>query len=76
MEIFGGAMRGVGNSLTPTMITGVCICLFRVIWLFTVVRMFHIVELLLVIYPVSWVLTAVAFFVVYLRGRWMRYPAD
>ena len=74
MEIFGGAMRGVGNSLTPTLITGVCICLFRVIWLFTVVRMFHRVEMLLVVYPVSWVLTAVVFFVVYLRGRWMPAP--
>lgn len=72
MEIFGGAMRGTGNSLLPTLITGVCICLFRVIWLATVVSRFHLVELLLVIYPVSWILTSVVFTVVYLRGNWLR----
>ncbi len=69
MEIFGGAMRGTGNSLLPTVITGVCICLFRVVWLFTVVARFHTVEMLLVLYPLSWILTAVVFTVVYLRGK-------
>ena len=32
VEIFGGAMRGTGYSLAPTVITGLCVCLFRVIW--------------------------------------------
>ena len=72
MEIFGGAMRGTGNSLLPTAITGICICLFRVIWLFTLVTRWHTVEMLLVVYPVSWILTAVVFTVVYLRGNWLR----
>ena len=30
------------------------------------------VEMLLVIYPVSWILTAAVFTVVYLRGNWLR----
>ena len=72
MEIFGGTMRGVGNSLLPTAITSVCICLFRVVWLFTVVQRFHTVEMLLAVYPVSWVLTAIVFSVVYMRGTWLR----
>lgn len=72
MEIFGGAMRGTGNSLLPTAITGVCICLFRVIWLITVVSRFHLLETLLLCYPISWVLTATVFSVVYLRGNWLR----
>lgn len=72
MEVFGGAMRGVGNSLLPTSITSVCICLFRVIWLATVVTRFHTVEMLLVVYPISWVLTSVVFTVVYLRGNWLK----
>lgn len=72
MEVFGGAMRGVGNSLLPTSITSVCICLFRVIWLATVVTRFHTVEMLMVVYPISWVLTSVVFTVVYLRGNWLK----
>lgn len=72
MEIFGGAMRGTGNALLPTSITSVCICLFRVIWLATLVRRFHQVEMLLVVYPISWVLTSVVITVIYLRGNWLR----
>lgn len=72
MEIFGGAMRGTGNSLQPTLITSICICLFRVLWLALIVSRFHTLELLLVIYPVSWVLTSVVFTVIYLRGNWLR----
>ena len=72
MEIFGGAMRGTGNSLQPTLITSICICLFRVLWLVLIVSRFHTLELLLVIYPVSWVLTSVVFTAIYLRGNWLR----
>jgi len=72
MEIFGGAMRGTGNSLLPTAITSICICLFRVVWLATVVDRFHTVELLLMVYPLSWILTGIVFTVTYLRGNWLR----
>ena len=72
MEVFGGAMRGTGYSVVPTAITGICICLFRVIWLGTVVRKYHTLLVLMLCYPVSWVLTAVTFFIVYLRGKWLR----
>jgi Na+-driven multidrug efflux pump len=71
MEVFGGAMRGVGNSLLPTSITSVCICLFRVVWLLTVVSRWNVLEALLLCYPVSWVLTATVFSITYLRGNWL-----
>ena len=72
VEIFGGAMRGTGYSLAPTAITSVCVCLFRVIWLMTVVSRYHTLETLLLCYPVSWVLAATVFFITYLRGNWLR----
>ena len=71
MEIFGGAMRGTGYSFVPTAITSVCICLFRVVWLLTVVSWWNAVEALLLCYPVSWVLTATVFSITYLRGNWL-----
>lgn len=71
-EIFAGAMRGVGSSATPTAITGVCICLFRVLWLYTVVRRYHYVHMLAFAYPVSWALCMLTFTVVYLRGNWLK----
>jgi len=72
MQIFGGAMRGTGYSVMPTAITSVCICLFRILWIIFVVSRFHTLEMLLLCYPISWCLTAVVFFVIYLRGNWLR----
>ena len=72
VEVYAGTMRGVGYSLVPTVITSIFICLFRVIWLITVVARFHIMELLVVCYPVSWAMCAIAFHVTYRRGNWLR----
>ena len=72
VEVFAGAMRGVGSSLTPTLITGSCVCLFRVLWVILVVRRFHTIEMLAIAYPISWVLAGIALLVVYFRGNWMR----
>lgn len=71
VEVFAGTMRGTGYSVVPTVITCVCVCLFRVVWIFTMVARFHTVELLALCYPLSWILCAVVFFIVYLRGNWL-----
>lgn len=77
-EVFGGAMRGVGYSVVPTAITAICVCLFRVTWLFTAVARLHYLEMLLLCYPVSWVMTAVVFLATYLKGNWLngRIPSN
>ena len=72
VEVLGGAMRGSGYSAVPTAITSVCVCIFRVLWLFTVVSRFHTLEVLMLCYPISWLLADSAFFVTYLRGRWLK----
>ena len=72
VEVFAGAMRGTGYSLAPTAITSVCVCLFRVVWLVTVVSRFHSLETLLLCYPLSWILAAIVFFITYLRGNWLK----
>ncbi len=72
IEVFAGTMRGVGYSIVPTVITGSCVCLFRIVWLATVVRRWHTLRMLTLCYPISWVIAAVVFFLVYLRGNWLR----
>ena len=72
VEVCAGAMRGTGYSAVPTAITSVCVCLFRVLWLFTVVQRFHTLEILMLCYPISWVLADIAFLVTYKRGKWLR----
>lgn len=72
IEVFAGTMRGVGNSLMPTLITGSCVCLFRVVWLMTAVRHWHSLKTLTLSYPISWALAAAVFLVVYFKGNWLR----
>ena len=72
VEVFAGTMRGTGYSLIPTAITCLCVCLFRVVWIFTLVARFHTIEMLVVCYPISWVLTSTVFLITYLRGNWLK----
>lgn len=72
VEVFAGTMRGTGYSLMPAVITCVCVCLFRVVWIFTMVSRFHTIELLALCYPLSWILASTVFYITYLRGNWLR----
>lgn len=72
VEVFAGTMRGTGYSVMPTVITCSCVCVFRVVWIFTAVAKWHRIELLALCYPLSWVLASTVFFIAYLRGTWLR----
>lgn len=72
VEVFAGTMRGVGYSVMPTVITGVCICLFRVLWVLLIVSRWHTIEVLCIVYPFSWILASAVFLITYLRGTWLR----
>ena len=72
VEVFAGTMRGVGSSLTPTIVTGSCVCLFRVLWVLLVVSRYHTIEMLAIAYPISWALAGIVFLIVYFRGNWMK----
>ena len=72
IEVFGGAMRGIGYALQPTVIMCVCICLLRVLWILLVVSRFHTITVLCMIFPISWILCAGIFLGVYLKGDWLR----
>lgn len=69
IEIFSGALRGMGDTLIPTIITATGICVFRVVWIYTVVPVYHSMLTVSLSYPISWVLTSAAFIVYYLAVR-------
>ncbi len=64
-EISGGAMRGQGYSLTPAVITIFGSCVLRLIWIATVCKRFHEFWVLMIIYPISWVVTGIAMITAY-----------
>jgi len=71
VEVFAGTMRGTGYSVMPTVITGTCVCAFRILWVLTVVTRYHTIEMLCITYPLSWLLASIVFIIAYLRGTWL-----
>ena len=72
IEILSGAMRGAGDSLIPTIMTLTGVCLLRVFWVTVVVSAHHKLNVLLLSYPITWIVTSGMFMVYYLRGRWLK----
>jgi putative MATE family efflux protein len=59
MEVTTGALRGLGASLTPMLISVMGICGLRVLWVQTIFQIpaYHTPESLYISYPISWILT-------------------
>lgn len=57
MEVFVGGTRGLGNSFLTMIVSIVGVCGSRILWIFTIFRMNHDFEVLLLSYPVSWAIT-------------------
>ena len=69
IEMISGALRGMGKTLMPTIITAVGICVFRVIWMFTVVPRWPSIHTITISYGISWLLTSAVFIFYYPRAR-------
>lgn len=72
IEIFSGAMRGTGDSLVPMILTGLGICVLRVVWISLAVPVWNQVETVILSYPITWTITSVLFVIYYLQGGWLR----
>ena len=75
VEVLSGSLRGMGDTLIPTIITAVGICLMRVLWVFALVPRWHTIEAVTISYPVTWGLTSLAFTIYYFRFRKKRLGA-
>lgn len=68
-EISGSAMRGLGYSMTPTVITIVGTCVLRIAWVHTVSAGTTDFRLLLAVYPITWTVTGIAMVWAYFHYR-------
>lgn len=71
MDVCTGALRGMGSSIPPMVISILGVCGIRIFWIYTIfiIPRFHTPECLFFSYTVSWVTTfiiqIIAFFIVY-----------
>lgn len=74
IEVLGGSLRGRGNVIVPVVITLIGVCLLRIIWLAGVLKVSPTIHAIIFSYPVTWVITALAFIGYYLwQNRRYRY---
>lgn len=65
IEIFSGALRGVGKSLVPLLLTCFGVCVFRIVWISIMVPVRPEITTVIVSYPLSWFITSLLFLVYY-----------
>ena len=56
-EITGSALRGYGKSLAPALLTIFGTCVVRFVWVYFVNNFYHTYTMLLLVYPISWIMT-------------------
>ena len=71
MDVMVGAIRGLGYSVLPMIVSLIGACGLRIIWLKTFFNweMFHTTKNIYITYPVSWFITIIAHVVCYLIIR-------
>lgn len=66
MDIGTAMLRAIGGSTRAMVITLVGSCLLRVVWVYTVFEAHRSIDLLYVVYPISWLVTFLALLTAYL----------
>ena len=57
MDVMVGAMRGIGYSILPMIVSLVGACGLRIVWIYTVFVKFRTLDILFISYPVTWTIT-------------------
>lgn len=79
MDVMTGALRGVGYSMLPMIISLMGACALRILWVATIFRLFPTIQCLMLSYPISWALTflvLVACYAVILKKVLRQYTSE
>ena len=66
MDVLTGCVRGTGHSVLPMIVSLIGVCVFRIIWIYTVFETTPTLESLYMSYPISWISTAVVHFLCFM----------
>ena len=73
MDATCGMVRGLGRAWLPMLVSLTGACLLRIVWIWTLFRWTHTLEMLYISYPISWIVTAavhaVCYFVIWKKLR-------
>lgn len=60
MSVLPGAIRGLGSSVPPSIISLVGACGVRIVWVYTVFKMYPNLSVLYLVHPITWIITIIA----------------
>lgn len=66
IEILSGALRGMGQSIMPFVLTFFGVCVLRIIWILSAVPVWRDVRTVIFSYPLTWSITSLLYIVYYL----------
>ncbi len=66
MDTACGSLRGLGYSVLPMVVSLIGACGLRIVWIYTVFRVFHNLTVLYISYPVTWAITACVHIICYM----------
>ncbi|MCR5669412.1 MAG: MATE family efflux transporter [Butyrivibrio sp.] len=69
VEVFSGALRGMGEAITPMIITLSGVCLLRVAWILIAFPMNKTIEMVELSYPITWTTTSILYVIYYFRYK-------
>ena len=59
-ECMSAVSKGVGKAIAPMVIILTCMCFFRIVILRILVGIKHEIEMVAIVYPITWVLAGIA----------------
>ena len=71
MHALAGTVRGAGKSIPPMGILLFAMCIFRIFWIWIAVPLFHTIDGVFVLYPISWAIGLVLMALYTWKGRWL-----
>lgn len=66
MDVMVGAMRGIGYSVLPMIVSLIGACGLRIVWIYTIFAGFRSLHTLFLSYPVTWTITFLTHLICYL----------
>ena len=63
-------LRGAGKAIAPMFVMMLCWCVIRVIFLSIMVPLTHSIQMVYVVYPLTWSLSSIFFFFYYRHANW------
>ena len=75
MEVFCGVLRGMGQAIVPMIVSILGACVFRTVWIYTILLKFPSLTTLYISYPISWIITG-GVHLICCRIMLKRYPVN